>query len=217
MPDKISVAIRRYGPSDRERVREIFHDTAFMGEPAAIFFEGSRVISDALTLYFTDYEPQSCFVAEAQGRVIGCLVGTKDKAGMEKFVQHKISPGLLFTAITCGVLFKKKNFIFIFNCLLSLLRGEFKMPDFSKLYSATLHINVEKDFRNLKVGSRLINAYLGYLAAEKVGGVHFATLSEDAARFFSREGFRLLHQGKRSYFRHILHRDIPVFIYGKRL
>ncbi len=217
MAGEINVVIRKYRVADRQRLRQIFHDTAFMGEPATIFFEGSAIISDALTLYFTDYEPQSCFIAETEGRVIGCLIGTKDKASAEKFMHHKIYPQLLFAALREGVLFKKKNLIFIFNCLLSSMRGEFKMSDFSHEYPATLHINVEQGYRNLKVGSCLIDAYLSYLAAEKVKGVHFATVSEDAGRFFSREGFQLLHQGKRSYFRHILHRDIPVFIYGKKV
>ena len=64
------------------------------------------------------------------------------------------------------------------------------------------------------VGSKLINVYLDYLKAQEVKGVHLATMSDNAGRFFSKLGFRLLFQGNRSYFRYFLGRNVPVYIYG---
>jgi hypothetical protein len=42
-------------------------------------------------------------------------------------------------------------------------------------------------------------------------------MSDRAAGFFLAAGFRQLYKGKRSYFRHVLHRDVPLYIFGKRL
>ncbi|MFA5090097.1 MAG: GNAT family N-acetyltransferase [Candidatus Omnitrophota bacterium] len=212
-----NIIIRKFEPRDKDEVRRIIHDTAFMGEPAGVFFQGEKIISDSLTLYFTDYEPQSCFVAEADGKVAGCLIGTKNKAASEKVIKDKIAPYLLWEALRSGVLFKKKNIMFIINCLSSLIKGEFKMSDFTIVYPATFHINVKAGFRGVKLGSRLIEAYERYLREEDITGVHLATMSDAAAKFFFRHGFQLLHRGRRSYFRHILHRDVPLYIYGKKL
>ncbi len=107
--------------------------------------------------------------------------------------------------------------IFFFHCLISFLRQEFIMPDFSKEYPACLHINLEENWRNLKIGSRLITTYLDYLAKAKIQGVYLATLSDRASEFFMKQGFNLLYKGSRSYFRYILHKDVPIYIYGKRL
>ncbi|MDD5725445.1 MAG: hypothetical protein PHX28_04815, partial [Candidatus Omnitrophica bacterium] len=63
----------------------------------------------------------------------------------------------------------------------------------------------------------LVSAYLDYLRSHHVSGVHLATMSDQAAGFFSAQGFRLLYKGKRSYFKHILHRDVPLYIFGKSL
>lgn len=211
------VKIRKFENKDKQAVRMIFHDTALIGEPASAFFEGQEIFSDALTSYFTDYEPQSCFIAEAGEEVVGCLIGAKEKAVSEKIFFHKIAPGLFYQAFKQGLFLRKKNIIFLLRCLSDALRGRLIAPDFTQEYPATFHINVSKDFRGQEIGSGLMRDYLAYLKHEKVSGVHLATMSDSAARFFAGEGFKLLHTSVRSYFRHILHRDVPLYIYGKKL
>ena len=208
--------IRKYSSADRESVRRIAWQTAFMGEPAEIFFGSREILADFLTLYFTDYEPQSCFVAEADGRVVGYLIGAKNSAQIERVFINKILFPLFLKALFKGAFFSSKNLKYFFYNLFSFLRGDFSDPDFSRDYPATLHINLDKDLRRQDIGSRLISAYLEYLKKENIRGVHLCTMSDKAARFFSHQGFILLHQGKRSYFRHILKKDIPIYIYGKK-
>jgi len=211
------VAIRKFKKEDRQALRDIAWDTAFMGEPADAFFDSRQLLQDFLTAYFTDYEPQSCFVAEAGREVIGYLIGAKDIAALGKIFRDKILPKLFINLFFSGAVFKKKNFTYILGCLGGSLSGEFRMPDFSKDYPATLHINLKKDWRSQHIGARLMAVYLDYLRIEKVRGVCLATASSKAAEFFSQQGFILLHRGKRSYFRSILNSDIPIFIYGKKI
>lgn len=212
------IIIRHYQKEDRQFVRELAWDTAFMGESAEVFFTGKEVFSGFLTEYFTDYEPESCFVAvNSNNKVIGYLLGAKDSKAVESTFTKKILAPLLKKAFFGGLLLKKKNWLFLFNSLRSLLCRESKIPDFSAEYPATLHINIDKEYRKLKIGSRLMAAYLDYLTKEKVKSVHLATLSDNAAEFFKARGFSLLAQGYRSYFRHILHKNVPLYIYGKKL
>lgn len=211
MPELI---IRQYRREDRQQVRDIAWETAFMGEPASIFFEGKEILADFLTLYFTDYEPESCFVAEVNARVVGYIIGSKDTIHLRKVFKSKISWRLIIKLISSGALLKKKNLIFFFAYLISFFKGELRLPDFSKSYPATVHINLREGFRNLGLGSRLISVYLDYLTREKISGVYLATLSSKASKFFRKQGFNLLYQGQRSHFRNILHRDIAVYIFG---
>ena len=209
--------IRPYKREDRPQLRNIAWKTAFMGEPGDIFFDSKELLVDFLTLYYTDYEPESAFVAESEGRVIGYLTGAKEVRILRKVFHTKILGRLCCDVLFQGAFLKKKNIIFIFNLLKSLLKGELMTPDFSKDYPATLHINLEKDFRGAGVGARLIAAYLEYLAREKVAGVHFGSISEAGASFFKKHNFEVLYQAQRSYFRYILHKDLPACVFGKHM
>jgi len=217
MLKKTRASIRKFNPVDRKSVRQISHDTALMGEPATLFFLGPEVISDALSLYFTDYEPGSCFVAEVNGQVVGYLMGATKKITAERIFNKKIALPLFFKALKSGIFLKLKNLFFIFSCLLDLLKNGIKTPNFSKKYPATLHINIREGFRGENIGVQLIEAYFCYLKMKGVAGVHLATMSDKAANFFFLQGFKLLYKGKRSYFEHTLHKEVPLYIFGKLL
>jgi len=211
------VKIRKFQAQDRGAVRQIAHDTALMGEPASLFFEGQEVISDAFSLYFTDYEPGSCFVAEINDQVVGYLIGAKNKIAAERVLNRQIALPLFFKALKNGIFLSIKNLGFIFSCLVDLLKNGMHTPDFNSEYPATFHLNIKDGFRGRDIGARLVNTYLDYLKIERVPGVHLATMSDRAANFFAAQGFRQLFKGKRSYFRRVLHRDVPLYIFGKQL
>jgi len=211
------IIIRKFLAKDRAAVRQIVHDTALMGESASIFFQGQEVISDAFSLYFTDYEPGSCWVAEINHQIVGYLIGARRKISAEEVFNQRIILPLFLKALKNGIFLKIKNLVFIFSCLRDLLINGVKTPDFNRIYPATFHINIRDGFRGKNLGSQLVSAYLNYLKIEGIPGVHLATMSEQAANFFLSQGFQQLYKGKRSYFRHILHRDVPLYIFGKLL
>ena len=205
--------IRKFQMKDREEVRQLVCDTALMGDSCNRFFEGEEVFADALSMSFTDYEPESSFVTEVNHKIVGYVLGSKDIARLSKISGTTIMP-LIVKAIRQGIFVKKKNMIFFGRCLLSSLRGEFISPDFIEEYPATLHINLKEEYRGLDIGAQLIQTYLDYLRKLNVRGVHLATMSDKAGKFFAQNGFKLLFEGERSYFRHILYKNIPLYIYG---
>lgn len=209
--------IRKFGARDRLAVRQISCKTALMGEPSAVFFDDDEILADALTIYFTDYEPESCFVAECENSVIGYLLGAIDAKRMDKIISDKIALPLFIKALRRCTFFHKRNWDFLFRAFLSLVKGEFKTPNFSKDHPAALHINIIKEYRAVGIGSRLINAYLDYLKEQAVKGVHFATMSDKASQFFKKQNFQLLFQAERSYFRYFLGKNIPFYIFGMRI
>ena len=211
------IKIRKFKVSDRAAVREINYNTALLGDSAEKFFDDREVFADALTRYFTDYEPQSCFVAERGGEIAGYLIGAKDTRVMDRVMTGKAIFPLALKAFFRGAFFKPKNISFLLGCARSFARGEFFAPAFCKGYPATLHINLREGFRGQALGGRLIEAYLNYLKSEGVEGVHLCTMSDKAAEFFIAQGFTLLHEGKRSYFRRYLGHDVTSRIFGKKI
>lgn len=126
-------------------------------------------------------------------------------------------PKLIIKAIFRNALLKKKNIIYLSQCLASFLKGEFRDPDFTADYPAVLHINLDRRFRNMGIGSRLISAFIEYLAVKKVQGVHLSTMSGKAKDFFKINGFNLRYSASRSYFKYMAHGDTAVYVYGKKM
>ncbi len=197
-------------------MRRISCETAFAQLKPGVVFSDNEILADALTLYYTDHEPESCFVAIAQNQVVGYIIGTKDISIMEQISRKKVFPGLIWKALRRGFFLNIGNLKFLFYCLASVLRREFVMPDFSKKFPAMLHINIASDYRASGVGERLIKTFEEYLKEQGASGVHFGTFSEGAKDFFIKMGFNILFQGKRSYLKPYLGKEINFYIFGKQ-
>ena len=60
--------VRKYRPEDRSAVRAICYETGLLGDPIDPYFGCLELFADFWTTYYTDYEPESCFAAEADGK-----------------------------------------------------------------------------------------------------------------------------------------------------
>jgi len=217
MTNSPTVSIRKFDPDDREDVRRISRDTAFLGEPLSFCFDDDVILADALTLYFTDYEPDSSFVAVQEDRVIGYVIGAKNSRIMERIFSTRVIPRLFAKSVRRGTLFRRNARRFLFHAMMNFLKGEFSTSDLSREYPAALHINIDRSFRGRKIGTQLMEHYLKFLGSEGSAGVHVSTMSERAKSFFEKLGFGVLLVGKRSYLRYCLGRDLPFYVLGKKL
>lgn len=209
------VKIRSYHEGDRKAVREISIQSSIFGEYRNAVFN-DEILADSLTAYFTDYELTSCFVAEKGGHVIGYLLGTKDSQKMHRILKGKIIPNVVKNLFLKGQFFQKKNFMFIRNMMFSYLKGEFKVPDFTYEYPATLHVNIACSSRGQNVGSSLVSHFLEFLKGEKISGIHFGVLTERAKKFFLKLDFEVLFTGKYTFLKYLTGKDIPHYIMGKK-
>jgi len=210
-------SVRKYERKDRDSIRRISCETAFLEYPRKFLFDDDEILADALTLYFTDYEPESCFVAAVDNKVIGYIIGSKDAANMNRVFNSKIIFSLLKKALRRGVFCKWGNLKFFLYVVRSARKREFVMPDFSKEFPATLHINIDNAYRGQRIGEKLIETYLTFLKEEKVQGVHFGTFSEGAKKFFLKMGFTVLFQSKRTYLKPYLGKEIDFYVFGREL
>ncbi len=211
------IIIRPYEEKDREIVRKICCDTAFMGEDVTVFFDDREVFADFAISYYTDYEPQSSFVAEIENRVIGYICGCCDTRRYYQIFNSRILPKTIIRSLARGIFLRRKTINFISNTINSLMKGEFKRPYMTEDYPAHLHINVESPSRHLGAGRMLMNKFLEYLNEKKVSAVHLVSISKVGQPFFSKLGFDVLYSQKITYFDYLIKEPLDLKCFGKKL
>ena len=70
-----NINIRPYQEEDRLALRTLCCDVADRGGNIENFFPDRDVAADLLTKYYTDYEPESTFVALLDQRMVGYING----------------------------------------------------------------------------------------------------------------------------------------------
>ncbi len=211
------IIVRPYQESDKESVRRICCDTAFMGEGVENFFEDREVFADFAISYYTDYEPESLFVAQEGASVVGYIAGCRSSLRYRQILESRILPKAILRSLTRGVFLKPKSWIFFLNCFKSLMRKEFQRPLFSQEYPAHLHINVMPLARRLGMGIRLMDKLLGYFKAQNVPAVQLTSISKIGQAFFSKLGFRVLYSRRVTYFENLLKEPVYLICFGKKL
>lgn len=212
----INIKIRPYQIDDRKNIRKISLESVFLGEYRHSIFD-EEILADFLTIYFTDYEPSSGYVAIKENQIIGYVVGSQDVRRMHRIIKYKIVPHLAYKILLSGHLLSRNNLVLVKHILNSYVKGEFTTPDFSQEYPATLHINIATEYRKQHIGSTMVEYFLDFLRKKGVRGIHFGVLSEEAKKFFLKLNFNLLYSGKYSFLRYLTGKNIPHYIMGKHL
>ena len=109
-----AVIIRPFQPGDKPAVRRIFFETADAGRPGQQLLPDPDLAMDFWTLYYTDFEPESLWVAETEGQVSGYLMGcVSDRLFIRKMVVAVV-PAILWRGLKRGSFFKIWLWKFIF-------------------------------------------------------------------------------------------------------
>lgn len=222
-PDGSLFLVRKYRPEDRDRVRWICSETGFLGSPQEPFYVGREEFADVWSAYWTDYEPESAFVAEVNGRVEGYLLGCVDTLRQNRIWKDEILPRATRRMLRPRWWRHPENRAFIRANLRSRLRGEFNVPMgvVVEKFPAHLHINIaDPGLRGTGLGKKLMTAYFRYLKARGVKGVHLGTTSHNrqALPLYHRLGFQVLIKKRLTMYDHVIE-DPPLFFLcmGKKL
>jgi len=182
------VSVRRFEPRDRDALRRLCRLTGYMGEPADWYWRHGRSFADIWTAYYTDREPESCFVAVRGERLVGFLTGCVDSRAApspaRKVTRAALRHLLFFRPGTAGFLWR--------GALDSIAQrgtpsGELDDPR----WPSHLHINLAAEARGCGAGRLLMEAWFARLAELGSPGCHLGTLHENARAigFFERMGF----------------------------
>lgn len=159
--------IRPYRSPDREDIRRLCCDTGFLGRPIDRIFCDRGLFADLHTTPYLEYEPEWAFVAEANGRLAGYLLGS---------VRHDFPWLLVYegsrTALRMGSRSLKgvydyhpRSRLYVHWLLTRSFRERPKHPS----GAAHMHFNVAAPYRGRGVGLALWHAYERALRA---AGIH---------------------------------------------
>ena len=217
MPDDI--VVRPYEPRDRAAVRALACDTADRGEPVERFFRDRAAAADLLTSYYTDCEPQSAWVAESNGQMIGYLTGCLDSRRSRWVMTWRIVPQAVLRAFMRGTFCAPQTWRVLIAGLTTWWRGGFRRDVSPARYPAHLHLNVRQGFRGRRVGHRLIEQFMVQARARGVRGLHALIRSDNpsACRFFDGLGFAVLSRHPIVVLDGRDRQSCDVVLYGKAL
>jgi len=186
--------VRSYSPSDRPGVRAIYGNDEF-ARPALLrkYPRMADYLADELS-YFTDYEPASLFVAEAQGQIVGALLGAVDTTRCAQVYRDRIRPMLRRRCLSGAYGWP--------GWLPAIVRTEraerhVQVPNVDRArYPAHLHIGVLPAWRRMGIATALIAEFNRYLTGRRVPGWHLYVSSYHplGLAFYRKLGLELLGQ-----------------------
>ncbi len=185
------VRIRTLNKADRGEVRRICCDVADRGEPIENFFFDREFAADLLTSYYTDYEPESSFVAEIDGRVVAYINGCLDNRRYGLTMLFLIIPKLIVIGFIRGVFFHKRFWMVLKGMMKNWKRIFIWRKKSFHSHQGHLHIGVSKNARHKQVGHGLVNILIDYAKSQRIdemtASVHDGNVL--ACRFFEHLGF----------------------------
>jgi ribosomal protein S18 acetylase RimI-like enzyme len=186
-----TIKIRPFNKADRSMVRKICCDVADRGEPIENFFPDREFAADLLTNYYTDYEPESSFVAEAGGQVVAYVNGCMDNRRYGLAVLFLIVPKLIIKGLFRGVFFRREVHQMIKAMIKNWRRIFVWRKQSFHSHQGHMHIGVAKEFRGKQAGQQLVDTLLAYALGKGITEIS-ASVSDSntaACHFFERLGF----------------------------
>lgn len=185
------VRIRPFHRQDREAVRRICTDVAFLGEAVEAVCPDRKLAADALSAYYTDYEPEHSLVAEIDGRVVGYINGCIDNRRYGLAVLFLIVPKLICKAFFRGFFFKVQGRLLVRSWMLSAQRLMRWRKESFYSHQGHLHIGVIKEFRRHHLGQMLLDAFIDSLKGQDIHEITASVHADNssACRFFEKQGF----------------------------
>ncbi|MCH1882240.1 GNAT family N-acetyltransferase [Agrococcus sp. ARC_14] len=185
------VVVRRFVEADRAELLALFA-RAGEGAPGGELWGHVPSVRDIYLTAYIDLEPESLFVAELGGRLVGYLAGCLDSASFpseDERLSQAIRQHRLWLRPRALAFFARDRLA----AAAARLRGQ--STDLSELvdprWPAHLHIDVAAEGRGTGAAQELMRQWLAHVDTAGVPGCFLQTLAENtrAVRFFERMGF----------------------------
>ncbi|MEP7763364.1 GNAT family N-acetyltransferase [Sanguibacter sp. 25GB23B1] len=183
--------IRPFVPSDRERLNALFV-RAGAGSPSSELWGHAESERAVYLDPYVELEPDSLFLAEVDGELVGYLTGCRDSSrlpGEDERITRVIKQYRLMTRPRTIGFFLRATADMVWAKVRQeeTVSGEFSDPR----WPAHLHINVAPEARGSGVAGALMQRWIDRLTDSGSPGCYLQTLVENtrAVRYFERMGF----------------------------
>lgn len=186
------VTVRKYSPRDRDVVRWLCCQTGYLGKPIDPVFEDRELFADYLTSYYTDCEPESCFVLEHNGVVSGYLLGSR-RPWRQQIYGFFQNLRLFFKGMNRYRRYHRATRDFIGW----ILRNSWREVPAAPRRTAHFHFNVLPEAQSIAGTHALMNAYFDFLrqhGERAVFGQMVTFESRRGAKVLERFGFRVIEK-----------------------
>ena len=184
--------VRPYASRDREAVRRLCCETGFLGKPIDPVFEDRELFADYLTSYYTDREPQSCFVLEHEGAVKGYLLGSR------KPFSQQIHGFFLNLSLAVRAFLRYRKYNAATREFIGwILKNSWREVPAAPRRTAHFHFNVLPEAQSVAGTKAMMDAYFNYLEAHgerAVFGQMVTFESRRGAKVLERYGFRVVER-----------------------
>lgn len=190
-------------------MREVCAATALLGQDIRRVFLQPDFFLDYLTAYYTDAEPEAALVVEAEGRIVGYLLGCCQPQRYRRYRRRQL-PGLvgagLRTLLSGSTTPLGRRFL-----AWVLWAGWREMPR-APQNAAHFHFNLLPAWQNRGVARQLVDTWLARLREHRVelAGVYGQMETfpgRRTAALFQRLGWRVYDQVPLSKYRWLFGRD----------
>ena len=213
-----NIEIRKYSNRDEKEVMNICYRTGYMGEDLTFLnlFNDTKLFAQLFCLYYIRYEPDNCFVAALDNKILGYIIGTSDTK------KQRMRFALL---MPCIILFRSLFYTWwkypeSFKALVYFIsNGDLsnKPDNLNKNYPAHLHINILPEYQHLGVGSLLLQAFEGEMIKKNVRGIHIRTSNKNikAIPFYMKKEYSIIYAKEERVWKGI--DDYKSLIFGKKV
>ncbi len=214
--------IRKYQSSDRSQVEHIQFETYFLGKSASSFVVNQKRIHKDIDYYLTK-EPESCFVAEEKGKVVGYLLGCLDDKNHNESIFQFFLKSLSSLFVIPFMHYKDRKFWWSrVKMIGTVVLGKSEDAKFSTPKdSGHIHINLLPQARGKGVGTKLLKAFFKYAKSKNVKLIHadsFRTKLNPNSTFWLKNGFKEYCNLKTTFWKEYYpEEDIRLVCYVKKL
>jgi LmbE family N-acetylglucosaminyl deacetylase/ribosomal protein S18 acetylase RimI-like enzyme len=186
------VHLRPYRPTDRTIVRRLVLDCADDGIVPRCLQRHRAALTDLLTRYYLDFEPESCWVVESPSDgVVGYVFGCLSSGRRRRTLLSRIVPAALGRMLIGGALWSCPIVRLIRAGLATWLRGRRIKRRTQRRFPAHLHLGIDPKYRGRGWAGRLVVRFLQHARDHHLPGVHVSVVESNvpARTLFSRHGF----------------------------
>ena len=220
--------VRPYREGDRDAIEAIVRGTGLRGRPVRDFFEDEEVVLRIFAEYYLEVEPESCLVAEMDGRLCGYILGCADTRRYERYLL-RLAPQLL-ARVGTGIVGLRLREPQTYRTLWWLLSRAYREAPPVDLRRYPAHVHVGIDLRALgddaafawwPVWAQLLLALERNFLDRGVRGVHGHVAEPISQRALTRRlrvlGWRLLEERRFSLFGALTGEPYVIRAVGKEL
>lgn len=213
-----NIRIRGYTPADKQAIQALCCETGYLGRPVDAFFQDRDLFADLFTKAYLEHQPEWGLVAEANGHVVGYLLGSvasnfdllQIRSGFQTMTKMLMR---LATGKYSGHPRSRRFIRWLLTC------GFWEQPKHPR-NAAHLHFDLHQNFRGRGLGKRLWEEYERRLKAAGVKHCYGAFFSHPKRRpelAYARYGFEVYDRRRTTMFEPEIMEPVEVVCVSKEL